>query len=421
MAEEKKIKSKIKKLSGAAGQNVLIILVFVLVIVFAAVESYNVLNVKLRTQVAEKTTVYDLLETRALFIRDEKTVQDSSGVTLALVEEGEKINSGGEIEMVFSSSENASRYSSYLELEKEHEYYTEMQNMAVGSATDMEKLESDILDEVNGFIRSAAHSDFDSAGESALEINNNLTRRSLLIGENIDFSSALSEVESKIKAVDINTCKPVGYVTAESAGVYSKYTDGCEGVFDYKSVADMDINTFDKYINTAVSAKGGTDGGGKIISSFVWYLCCVVNTSDVIDLEDGYNVQVRIKSTNQVLKCTVVKGADVSLGEDQTLLVLSCNETDGNLASMRLEDIEIRVKEYTGIKVNSAAVHDLNGEKGVYALVSNIAKWRRADILYTGDDYVLLSYDDPDIKNGIKLFDEIIISGRDVYDGKVYA
>ncbi len=94
---------------------------------------------------------------------------------------------------------------------------------------------------------------------------------------------------------------------------------------------------------------------------------------------------------------------------------------DKNISSMRLEDIEIRVKSYTGIKVNSSAVHDKDGEKGVYALVSNIAKWRRADVLYTGDGYVILSYDDPDVQNGIKLYDKIIIRGRDVYDGRVFA
>ncbi len=146
-----------------------------------------------------------------------------------------------------------------------------------------------------------------------------------------------------------------------------------------------------------------------------------MNADEVDGLRDGYNTQVVIKSTDTVLKCTVVKGADVALSADQTLLVLSCNEMDKDILSMRLEDIEVRVKSYNGIKVDSRAVHDKDGEKGVYALVSNIAKWRRADILYTGDGYVILSYDDPDIKNGIKLYDKIIIRGRDVYDGKVFA
>ncbi len=420
MDEKRKSFGKIKNISGIAGQNILIVLVIVLVVSIAGIECYRVLNVKLRTQTAEAATVYDVLETRALFIRDEKSLSDGNGVTLALVSDGEKINTGGEIAMVFSSSENAAKYASYMELENEHEYYTDMQNMAVGNATDIEKLESDILDSVNGYIRSAALSDTKGAEENAAEINNGLTRRALLIGENVDFSSALSDVESKMNALDINSCKPVGYITAESSGTYSRYTDGCEGVIDYSSVKNMDIAAFDKYLNVAASANGNTDGGGKIISSFEWYMCCVVNTSDVIELEDGYNVQVVVKSTGQVLKCTVVKGADVSVAEDQTLLVLSCNEIDTGLAAMRLEDIEIRVKEYTGIKVSPSAVYELNGEQGVYALVSNIAKWRRADVLYTGEDYVILSFDNGR-RNELKLYDEIIINGRDVYDGKVYA
>ena len=391
------------------------------ILAFVAVECFSVLNVSLKTQTAYVTTVYDTVEAKALVIRDEKQAESGSGVAVAMVSDGEKVAAGGSIAMLFSSSENAQKYSNYLELEKEREYYIDLINVSVGSVTDIERLESSILSDVNGFIRSAAHSDTQSAQSYSHGLNDSFTKRSLLIGDQIDFSAVLKEINDKISAINVNSCKPSGFVTAERSGYYSRYTDGLEGAFDYSSIENLDVDTLNRYITQAEAATGTVQGSGKIINSYVWYICCVVNAEDIVGLENGGSLKVYVKSSNKELNCKIVSGAETTFGNSQAVLILSCNEMSSEISSMRLEDIEIRVRSYTGIKVSSSAVHELDGEKGVYALVSNIAKWRRADILYTGEDYVILSYNDPDISNGIKLYDEIIIRGKDVKDGKVFA
>lgn len=395
--------------------------IVIAILAFVAVECFSVLNVSLKTQTAYVTTVYDTVEAKALVIRDEKQAESGSGVAVAMVSDGEKVAAGGSIAMLFSSSENAQKYSNYLELEKEREYYIDLINVSVGSVTDIERLESSILSDVNGFIRSAAHSDTQSAQSYSHGLNDSFTKRSLLIGDQIDFSAVLKEINDKISAINVNSCKPSGFVTAERSGYYSRYTDGLEGAFDYSSIENLDVDTLNRYITQAEAATGTVQGSGKIINSYVWYICCVVNAEDIVGLENGGSLKVYVKSSNKELNCKIVSGAETTFGNSQAVLILSCNEMSSEISSMRLEDIEIRVRSYTGIKVSSSAVHELDGEKGVYALVSNIAKWRRADILYTGEDYVILSYNDPDISNGIKLYDEIIIRGKDVKDGKVFA
>lgn len=395
--------------------------IIILILIFAAVECISVLSVSLKTQTAELSTVYDTVETRALIIRDEKQAQSKSGVAVATVSDGEKVSKGGNIAMLFSSAENARNYSDYLELEKERQYYIDMINVSVGNVTDIEALEGNIISSVNGFIRSTAHGNIASAENYTLEINDYLTKRAMLIDENVDFSGVLQEINDKISAIDVNSCKPSGYIKAQNAGYYSSYTDGCEEQFDYSSIDKMDISDFNDYLEKALSAKGTVAGNGKIIESFVWYMCCVVNPQELEGLDNGDSVEVYIKSLDKTVKCRIERGAETSSAKENTFLVLSCNEMNSDISAMRLEDIDIRVKSYTGIKVSPSAVHESEGEKGVYALVSNIAKWRSADILYTGDDYVILSYADPKNKNGIKLYDEIIIRGKDVHNGKVFA
>ena len=70
-------------------------------------------------------------------------------------------------------------------------------------------------------------------------------------------------------------------------------------------------------------------------------------------------------------------------------------------------------------KAPAAAVHVSDGKKGVYVLVAGQVKFRPATVLYSGKDYVILAYDAQN-KDGIRLYDEIITEGKDLYNGKVY-
>ncbi|MDE5995945.1 MAG: hypothetical protein K2G56_03415 [Eubacterium sp.] len=289
------------RLSKSSKQKILIAVIVLLIISFVIGECVSVLSVNIETQTAMVATVYDTVETRAVVIRDEKAVEGLSGITIPAVADGEKVNTGGEIAMSFSSAENAQRYATFRALEEKHKYYTDLENTATGNVTDIELLERNILTDINSYIRSAGRNNISAADAFALDVNDDLTRRSILIGEAVDFSQTISDIEGKLSQIDVSSCKPTGYVTADKAGFYSKYTDGCENMIDYSKVKNMSIQDFNECLTNAVSAKGSTTNGGKVIKSFIWYFACVVSAEDVAGLRDGYNAQVVVKSTDTEL------------------------------------------------------------------------------------------------------------------------
>ena len=420
MAKEQKEKiKKVNKLSASQKQSVAIIFILLLIIVYVAVQCYSVMNVRLQTQTALLSTVYEEVEATALVIRDEHIVSaQGGGVTVPSVSNGEKVKNGGELAKVFGSTENAAAYASYLELEAELEYFAQMESQAVGQVTDVESLDADILQNVNSYIRSNSAKDFVQSKDFASQLNDKFTRRQMLIGQDIDFASIVTEITSQMNEININSCKPTGYVSADASGIFSEYTDGLEQAFDFKNIEELDAETLQGYIESAQAAVP-TEDMGKLITSFDWYMCALVNTADLAELQDGAKVDVAIKGTDKVIKCKIVSGADAQLGQEQSVLILKSTEMNSDIASLRVEDIQIRTKEYTGIKVSPNAVHIKDGEKGVYALVSSVVEWRKADVLYTGKDFVVLSYSDEE-SGGIKLYDEIIIKGKELHDGKVY-
>ena len=273
------------------------------------------------------------------------------------------------------------------------------------------------MQNVNDYIRALAQSDLTGASTAAQEMNDTFTRRQMMIGTSIDFAALKKDLQSQMN--DLGTAEPIGSVTTAVSGVFSGYTDGCESVFDYDQVTEMTAADLDKALKTAESAKGDTGALGKVITSYAWYFVCKADVADLQKVQNGTRLDVAIKDSDRVLSCTVVSGADTKPGATQTVLVLQCENMDSDIAAYRAEDIEIRTASYTGIKAPAAAVHVSDGKKGVYVLVAGQVKFRPATVLYSGKDYVILAYDAQN-KDGIRLYDEIITEGKDLYNGKVY-
>lgn len=398
----------------------LIIFTVILILIYIFYQCYSVTHIQLETETALTTTVYDTIDTTALVIRDEHTVPNAaSGVTVPCLADGEKAKVGGNIAMTFSSSEAATNYSRYCEIQKQLEYYQNLESQTVGQAASVESINEEIDENIDTYIRSISSNDVDLINQSGSTVNDNLLRRQMIIGENVDLVGIIQDLRKQADSYSTNT-KPNDYVTTDVSGVFSSYTDGYENLIDYENAKNLTVDEVKDALNKVSKVQDSSKNLGKLVTGYVWYLECVVSADAVKNLENGYYINIALKdSGDTVLKVKIIDGAEPDLGAQETVLVLECNEMDANLASLRSEEIEIRTKSYTGIKAPATALHVVDGKKGVYALISSQVRFREADVIYSNDDYVLLAYD-ADNKNGIRLYDKIITQGKDLEDGKVY-
>lgn len=417
--KENKVNKTSKKIPGDI---VAIILVLALIGGYIFYGCYSALNVDVETITAVKSTIYEAIDAQALVIRDEHTVSgSSSGVTVASVNNGEKVKAGGNIAMVFSSEEDATKYSSAQELQNQLSYYEELETQASGTVTDVEQIDSDILSDVNSYIRAVGNGRYDSLLEYSDDLNERFIRRQLTIGEKIDFSQVKSDIKNQLDEINVSTCSPVDYLTTEESGIFSSYTDGFESIVDYSKATEIDAATLKSCIEKVSESENDSSSFGKLITSYEWYFCCVVPSKDTAKISDGDTLNVTLKSSDDILKCQVITGADPDLNTEETVLVLRCSDMNSRIASMRLEDIEIRYSEYEGFKIPASAVHvDDNGEKFVYALISNTVEKRSGEIIYSTKDYVVFGYDAQN-SDSIRYYDQIITKGTDLHDGKVYS
>ena len=423
MAEEKNtsVREKLNNSSDKIKPDVLaIVFVSLIIFVYIVFEIYSVTHIDVKTITATQSTVYETIEAKALVVRNEELIStNTDGVTVACVSDGAKVAKDGNIAMTFASSEQAKEFSDLQNLHSQLDYYLDLQSKSAGLNTDITTLDRDIMSDISEYAMLSSRRDIGSLSSRSEAINDKLTRRQLLIGEQIDFSPIIASLQSEINA--LSSVQPTSYITTENSGIFSSYVDGCEDLFDYENILELDEATLNSYIEQAENAEKSEEKFGKLINTFKWYFCCSIPTDNIESIKNGETIEVAIKGSDKVLECTVESGGDVSLGQESTVLILSCSDMDSAITSMRLEDIEIRYNEYTGFKVPSAAVHvNDEGKKCVYALIANTVAERTGEIIYSTKDYVIFGYD-AENSDSIRMYDQIITKGKGLYDGKIYS
>ena len=388
--------------------NVLIISVIVLIVLFVVIQFYKVTHIELKTQTATISTVYDKVSSEALFIRDESVVEkSSSGVTVACFQDGDKINVKGNVAMQFSSSKAAANYSKYAELTKQIKYYQTLEAQTVGQSADLETINEDIEQKVINYADGLAKN---RIGDTAEDLDSVLVRRQLIIGEDVNLLSIIENLRDQRNNYQ-SYSKPDRYIKTDKSGVFSSYTDGYEILIDYSKAEETTIDGFKSALKAVDKAQNVSNNIGKLVTSYTWYVQTLVSADTVKNLENGDYVNIVLKDdTSKSFKAEIVNGAEIALGQKETLLVLKLNEMDADIAKLRKAEIEIRRNTYEGIKVPSEALH---------VLIASQVKFREVNVIYSDDDYVLAEYDESNEKS-IHLYDKIITQGKDLKDGKVY-
>ena len=102
------------------------------------------------------------------------------------------------------------------------------------------------------------------------------------------------------------------------------------------------------------------------------------------------------------------------------MVVFSVERLNPTVSLLRNEDVTIKFYNYNGIRVRRSSLRLIDGEVGVFIKYGDTVKFRKLDIIYETDDYIISDITDGK-DNYLKLYDEVIISGKDLYVDKKLA
>ena len=393
------------------------------IVVFLAINVISSAGNSYKTSTAMITTVADTIDADMFIIRDEIVVEGSeSGVVVPLAVNGERVGKGSEIAAVFSSETAAENYSLSITLSKKLETYKKIDSQVRLANLDLEKLSTEVYTDFYAMLDSVYSNDFSNITEDELSFSENLSRKNISLGYDVDCTSQIESLEAEIASLSVS--EPTSVISAESSGYFVSRPDGYENIL---TTADVDSLTEEKLVNALKAEKSeiSDTAMGKIITGYEWYIATIVSSADMADVEAGKTMSLMLgDGENETVKAKLYSKNIID--DNRVLLVFKTSYMNEELATLRKVNGKILVRNYKGIKIRKDAVRfieddDGNQVEGVYIVEGNVIKFNRIEEIYSNDSVVVASTDKSGTAGWLSQYDEIVISGKELSNGKVIA
>ena len=385
------------------------------VAVFLIYQYYASVVNSISTESAVSFEQIDGIDGVATFIRNEVTVtDDSDGTVHFLVASGEKIAKGGTIANVYENDSASAAASRIKEIEEQLELIAEIEGYNDSTAVDVDTINERISDYLNSFLYKTADSRFSDLGTDVSDLLTMMTRKQVAIGEQSDFGALKDALNAEKTKLEGNVGTPRSYIYSDTAGYFVSNADGCEGKL---KTDDLSLYT-PEYLKALKEDAVPQNVIGKIVYDYEWYLAVPVTLNDSRYFRQGDTIEVKTNISTSTRLSTTVAQVNNSKSGDEAMLILRCNEMNSELASVRSADVTVIKSEHSGIMVKSEAMRIVEGKTGVYVVSGLEAKFVEADIIFSGDDYHICALNTSD-SSKLRLYDKIIVKGRNLYDGKI--
>lgn len=350
--------------------------------------------------------------TTGFVVRDETIVSSNHAITNLIVAEGERVARGQTVATGYLNEDAQARQEEIasLELRLEQLEYAVSYSSDV---SDQARLDSEIQSQLLNLSRYIARGDMNSAADLSTGLKGLVLRRTTSAEGDASMRVSIQALKEELAQLKHVSEEDSMTVTADCSGYFSGTVDGYENVL---TVSLLDTLTVAR-LEELTARKTSQRAVGKIVLGDTWYYVTAVPADQVADVRKGDRVPVSFASQFiDGLEMTVYRVGEEENG--RCLLVLSCDRYMQNMTLLRQQSADIVFTSHTGLRVPKDAIRVIEQVPGVYVVEGRTAAWKPVHILHdNGESYVVEL--DKSSTNHLWPGDEIIVGGRNLYDGKV--
>ncbi len=426
-------------------QSIAAALLTFLLLVYVGYQIYLSNHKGIRTETAMYGSVSDTVQAQGFAIRSESVITDSfSGVLSYRVADGARVSRGGVIADIFASENDAAVRNRVDRLEREIASLQALSAPTGFFISNPSMISTQIYNAMGEIFSEVRNNNFSEISDLKENLQTVLNRKQLIIGEENteDFQQRIAELQSERDALAASVGYSINTIVSPAAGYFISSTDGFENVVDVSKIAEITPER----VRDLLGRERGTGLGssvGKICSDFSWYLVCVFSDNDMLRFEDitEVNLDIPFASTETIPATIIAKNRDSQTGD--TAVVFECSYMDSDIASVRNEPVQINVQTYSGVLVNEKALrfcdvpyteYDEEGNptekvqknvKGVYVQNGRQLEFVQIFTEKTVNGYAICKTELSAAERAalvtdstIQLYDNVVIEGTDLYDGK---
>ncbi|MCL1807820.1 MAG: hypothetical protein FWG31_08975 [Oscillospiraceae bacterium] len=365
-----------------------------------------------RTVTAVLMPTVESLPVSGVVVRDETIIQFPPGLIEFTVEEAERVSAGQTVAVTFHSEEARQNNNDLVDLTARRDLLSAIANRG-GIVMDTSALDAELR------LRAASLLSDVSSGRLAAMPQQSADIKALLFHQTHSFDGT-AVLLPRIERLDEEIAALSGSVSstalrADAPGLFSSLTDGLETVWTPDLLKTITVPGFQE--KNALRSLPPDEGKGRLVRGWTWRFVCVLPTyqaktlgkTAVIRFTDGFTHTFAVES--------------VSAEEDGECAAIfsSDRHIDRVIAERRLHG-ELIYEEYEGVRIPREGLW-LDEETGgyfVYCLL--LGRVIRKDVTLHDelerDNYYLAEYY-PGVAGALFPGDEIIVAGKDLYDGKI--
>ena len=396
-------------------ERVLKFFVVLLIAVFFVHQAAAAVYKPISTESASYYTAADGLNITGLIIRNETLVKSQSGGVMHFIaSDGDRVAKNGIIANIYDNETASITLSRMDSVNAKIADIEEMMSYNDLEAADLDMINTRVQKRLDSMIISVSGGDFDNYSVCREALLSALNRRQIAMGETADFSSQLAALKSELASLSSSLPAAKGTIRAEKSGYFVSKTDGYEQTL----TADiLDALTPEK-LDSVKSAQTPADVIGKIVSDYEWYIAARVSINESLKYKEGDSLTVYTSVKSYPQMPVTLKKINISESSSSAVLIFECSDMNSELASMRTGPMTVVKKEYSGLKVPKSALRVVDSKRGVYVLTGMQIKFVEVNVLFSNDSYMICEKQTDD-ENVLRLYDEVVTRGKNLYDGKI--
>ena len=403
-----------------------------MVVVYFGIGIYRYFEDPLSTTLAYAYQVSEGVDVTGFVVRRESLLPDEDAGVLRLGRaEGEKVSRGGTVATVYADHDSLARQTEVDELENRIAQLSYARDAAMADAVAV-KLDSQVLRSIRAYRADLAANRLRDAESEGASLRTLILKSDYTHADMETLETQIETLQAELKTKKAQAASSVRRVTAPVAGLWSAAVDGYETVLTPESIFAMTPGELSSL--QPDSAVGSSTG--KLVLGDKWYYAAILSEEDALRLkkEESRGVSLLLRFTKEAERDLAVTISSVSAVENgRCVVVLEGKTFLQELTMLRQQRAQIVTGTVEGLRIPKEALRaektirneDGTTEKvegiGVYCVVGMEARFKPVEVVYSGENFVIVRSNAPADKENIRIRvgDKVIVAARGLYDGKV--
>lgn len=407
--ENRPIKKKKKRYRG-----LILALLMLAPAAYIGVQMVQVLRTNYQTQTAVAYSMSDVVSCDGMLAMEETAIPyEGTGVLGYQVNNGERVSAGTQVARLFADETSAQNRTLSERLTAELSVLEKSQSSA---AADVEALMNQNQQGVYLALDLLESGNYTGLSDARAAIQLAQNKMQLTMGAASDFSARIAELTAQRDAADAASVYTP--VTAPAAGYFVSAQDSEKQVYTPEALAVM----APAQLREALAQPAQTNDAnvaGKLILDYRWHYYGLVTQKQAEKFVEGALVQLSFPNVSADSVPATVVGVTVDEESGTAKVELLCDYINETVVTLEHEKVDITFATYEGIRIDRQALHIVEGQNCVFIKYGNLVYQKNITILFENEDYILVPAKTTTGENEVKLFDEIVVRGADLYNGKI--